>query len=237
MKSLSRYLLVPLLTAGIMACAGQGKETQKMTVRQSIGNAYGVHYFSQIEQIQYEFNVKIGEKQTRRFWIWQPKLDRVTFKGMNYHEAITYHRHEMETTTSSALKKVDAWFINDNYWLLFPFHIAWDPDAKIEDTGRQNLPIGEGKARCVVITFPATGGYTPGDVYEVYLDDNHRFLQWVYRRGGSEQATRIATWENHRQVGPLMVSLNHRGEDENFRVWFTSVGVKLAGSNGWMFAE
>ena len=156
---------------------------------------------------------------------------------MNYQEAITYHRHEMETTTSSALKKVDAWFINDNYWLLFPFHIAWDPDAKIEDTGRQNIPIGEGKARCVVITFPATGGYTPGDVYEVYLDDNHRFLQWVYRRGGSEQATRIATWENHRQVGPLMVSLNHRGEDENFRVWFTSVGVKLAGSNGWMFAE
>ena len=69
MKSLSRYLLVPLLTAGIMACAGQGKETQKMTVRQSIGNAYGVHYFSQIEQIQYEFNVKIGEKQVRRFWI------------------------------------------------------------------------------------------------------------------------------------------------------------------------
>ena len=31
-------------------------------LRQAIGNAHGIHYFSQIEQIQYEFNVKIGEK-------------------------------------------------------------------------------------------------------------------------------------------------------------------------------
>lgn len=237
MKRLSRYLLVPLLTAGIIACAGHDKETQKMTIRQSIGNAYGVQYFSQIEQIQYEFNVKIGEKQVRRFWIWEPKLDKVTFKGMNYQEAVTYHRYQIETTTSSALKKVDAWFINDNYWLLFPFHIAWDPDAKVEDTGRQNLPIGDGKSRCAVITYPASGGYTPGDVYEIYLDDDYRLMQWVHRQGGPEGPTKVTTWENHRQVGPLMLSLNHRGEDENFRVWFTSVGVKLAGSNGWMFAE
>ena len=237
MKNLSRYLMVPLLTAGIMACAGHDKETQKMTVRQNIGNAYGVHHFSQIEQIQYEFNVKIGDKQIRRFWIWEPKLDRVTFKGMNYQEAVSYHRSEIETTTSSALKKVDAWFINDNYWLLFPFHTAWDANTKVEDIGRQKLPIGDGKARCVVVTFPATGGYTPGDVYEVYLDDDYRFLQWVYRRGGSKQATRIATWENHRQAGPIVISLNHQGKDENFRLWFTDVGVKLAGSNSWMFAD
>jgi hypothetical protein len=239
-KLLPKALLITLLLLGLSACAGGGehdKGTRQMTLRERIGNAYGVHYFSQVEQIQYMFNVKIGEKQVRRFWVWEPKLDRVSFKGMDYREAVTYHRHEINMSASSELKKIDAWFINDNYWLLFPFHIAWDADIKVEDVGRENLPIGDGQARSVVITFPATGGYTPGDVYQIFLDDNDRLIQWIYRRGGSEKSPRATTWENYRQAGPLVLSLNHQAADDNFRVWFTAVGVKLAGVDSWMFTE
>lgn len=237
MKLFGKYLLPPLLLIGLFACAGHDTKTSEMTIRQGIGNSYGVQYFFQVEQIQYTFNVKVGEKQISRFWIWEPKNNRVTFKGMDYQESVTYYRHEIETTASSALKKVDAWFINDNYWLLFPFHIVWDTDAKVEDMGRRKLPIGRGQAECVVITCSATERKTPGDVYEVYLADDYRLQQWAYRRSGTETPTSITTWENHRQIGPLVVSLNHRGEDENFRVWFTDVGLKLAGSENWMFAE
>ncbi len=234
---LPKTLLLTLLLFGLSACAAQNQETRPMTIRQRIGNAYGIHYFSQLEQIQYTFNVKIGEKQIRRFWIWEPKLDRVTFKGMSYQDAVTYQRDEIDTTASAALKKIDAWFINDNYWLLFPFHIAWDANIKIDDVGRESLPLGEGKARSVVLTFPETGGYTPGDVYQIFLDDNDRLIQWIYRRGGSKNPTRITTWEDYRQAGPLVLSLDHRAEDDNFRVWFTGVGVKLAGADSWMFTE
>jgi hypothetical protein len=226
-----------LLLLGLSACAGPEKEPRQTNLRQRIGNAYGVHYFSQIEQIQYMFNVKIGEQLIKRFWIWEPKLDRVTFKGMDYQKAVTYHRHEIDTTASSALKKVDAWFINDNYWLLFPFHIAWEADIKIEDIGRQKLPLGGGIARCAVITFPPSGGYTPGDVYEIYLDNDYRLMQWVYRRGGSKEPTRVTTWEKHRPAGPLVLALNHQAADDSFRVWFTAVGVKLSGSDSWLFTE
>lgn len=237
MNPLPKALLITLLFLGLSACTGHDKETRPMTLRERIGNAYGVHYFSQVEQIQYLFNVKIGEKQTRRFWIWEPKLDRVTFKGTNYQEAVTYYRHEINTTASSALKKVDAWFINDNYWLLFPFHIVWDSDITVEDVGRRKLPLGGGKVRCVVITFPASGGFTSGDVCEIYLNDDFRILQWVYRHGGSEEPTRVTTWENYRQAGPLVLSLNHRAGDDDFRLWFTGVGVKLVGIDNWMFTE
>jgi hypothetical protein len=89
----------------------------------------------------------------------------------------------------------------------------------------------------VVVTYPATGGYTPGDVYDLYLDDDYRLIQWVYRHGGSEKPTRISTWNDHRKVGPLTLSLNHQGEDQNFRVWFTNVGVKMAGADNWLFAQ
>ena len=236
-KLLSKAVLVALLVLTLFACAAQNRETRRMTLRQSIGNAYGVDYFGSIEQIQYEFNVKIGDKWIKRFWIWEPKIDRVTFKGMNYQEAVTYHRDEIDTTASATLKKIDAWFINDNYWLLFPFHVVWDANIKVEDHGRQNLPLGSGRSRRVVITFPPSGGYTPGDVYEIFLDDNYRLIQWIYRNRGSEEPTRTTTWEDHRQAGPLVLALDHKAGDENFRVWFTSVGVKVTGSESWMFAQ
>lgn len=236
-KLLPKFLLITLWLLGLSACAGHEKETRQMTLRERIGDAYGVHYFSQVEQIQYMFNVKIGKKQISRFWVWEPKLDRVSFKGMNYQEAVTYYRHDVDTTASSALKKVDAWFINDNYWLLFPFHIVWDSNIAVEDVGRQKLPLGGGKARCVVITFPASGGYTPGDVYEIYLNENYRLLQWAYRHGGSAEPTRVTSWENYRQAGPLVLSLDHQAGDGNFRLWFTGVGVKMAGVDNWMFTE
>jgi hypothetical protein len=237
MKLFSRYLLPSLLIIGLIACAGPETQTTETAIRQRIAEAYGVQYFSQVEQVQYTFNLKIGDKLIRRFWIWEPTINRVTFKGMDYQESVTYYRPEIETSASSALKKVDAWFINDNYWLFFPFHLDWDMDAKAADIGRQKLPMGNGHARCIVVTYPATEAYTPGDVYEVYLADDYRLQQWVYRRAGSDKPASITTWENHRQVGPLVVCLDHQGEDENFRVWFTGVGIKLAGSTSWMFAE
>jgi len=232
-------ILTPLLILIIAACTASGPVTQtsQISLRQRIGNAYGVEYFSQVEQLQYTFNVKAEEKQISRFWLWEPKINRVTFKGTDYKESVTYYRHEIETTASSALKKVDAWFINDNYWLLFPFHLVWDTDAKLEDVGRRPLPIGSGRADCIVAAYPAAEGYAPGNVYEVYLDDNYRLQQWAYRHGGSDKPAGFTTWDNHLQVGPLVVALNHQGQDENFRVWFTGVGIKLTGSERWMFAE
>ena len=231
-----KIFMVFLLTVSMAACAGHNQE-RGGTTRQHIAESYGIQYFGEVEKIQYTFNVKIGEKQIKRFWIWEPHFDRVTFKGMDYQEAITYDRSQMVSTESNKLKKIDAWFINDNYWLLFPYHLAWDTKARVEDIGRHRLPMGDGEARCVVVSYPAAGGYTPGDVYDLYLDDRYRLTQWVYRRGGAEKPTRISTWEDHREVGPLTLSLNHQGEDENFRVWFTNVGVKMAGADSWLFAQ
>jgi hypothetical protein len=225
------------LVAGLTACAGGDPQSRASAVRQRIGQSYGFQYFDQIEQIQYTFNVRKGDQQTRRFWIWEPTLDRVTFDSLDYKDPITYSREDLQANPSTRLKSIDAWFINDNYWFLFPFHVAMDTQTTVEDVGRQKLPMGEGEAPCVVVTYPADGGYRPGDVYELYLDDNFRLIQWIYRRGGSETPTRIATWEDNRFLGPMVFSLSHRGDAGNFRVWFTQVGIKLAGVDGWLFMD
>jgi len=237
MKPVLSFSMVVLLITGLAACAGGDRESRDMTVRQRIARSYGFQYFDQIEQVQYTFNMRNGDKHTRRFWIWKPKLDRVTFDGMDYQDPITYYRQDLQTSPSSKLKSIDAWFINDNHWFLFPFHVAMDTRTTVADVGRKKLPMGNGEAACVVVTYPAEGGLTPGDVYELYLDENFRLVQWIYRRSGSETPTRIATWDDHRYLGPMVFSLNHQGDDGNFRIWFTQVGVKLAGVDGWMFMD
>ena len=230
--------LIAMLIIALGGCAGGDKNSQAIAVRQLIGQSYGAQYFDQIEQVQYTYNVRKGEQHNRRFWIWEPKSDKVTFDAMDYTDPVTYFRNDLQTNSSNLLKSIDAWFINDNYWFLFPFHVARDTRTMIEDVGRRKLPMGEGDAFCVVVTYPAEGdGDTPGDVYELYLDQNVRLVQWSYRREGSKTPTRIATWEDHRKLGPLVFSVNHQGEEENFQVWFTQVGVKLVDVDGWIFMD
>ena len=108
--------------------------------------------------------------------------------------------------------------------------MAWDTQAKVEDAGRKDLPIGRGTARCLIVSYPPEGGYTPGDVYELFLDGNYRIEQWIYRKGGSTVPTNVATWDDYRQVGPLLLALNHKWANKNVRIWFSNVAAKTTGS-------
>lgn len=142
---------------------------------------------------------------------------------------LRYRRDAIDEISDEALREVlreiDHQFINDSYWLLFPFQIVWS-NPTVTHEGEQPLPMGEGTAPKVTAQFPDEGGYTPGDAYDLYLDENHRVQQWVFRRGGRSDG-RPATWEDHRQLGPIIVSLGHRGPDDEFRLWFTDVRAEL----------
>jgi hypothetical protein len=87
------------------------------------------------------------------------------------------------------------------------------------------------------VSYPPEGGYTPGDVYELFLDDSFRITQWIYRKGGSTVPTNVATWDDYRQVGPLLLALNHQWANKNVRIWFSKVAVKTAGSASWINAD
>lgn len=230
------YLILTATTISLLLSTGCSRLQPRATVAQRIGSAYGIENFHQVEELRYTFNAQLGPKRINRSWSWQPAADRVVFKGIAAQGGpLTYERHSLQTDPTARLKKVDAWFINDLYWLLFPFQLVWDPTVQVkEDSGRYKMPIGNGDAKKVVVTYPPTGGYTPGDVYELYVDEDYRILQWIYRKGGAKEPTRIATWEDHRRFGMITISLNRMGPDETFRVWFTDMAIKLVGRQGWI---
>ena len=96
------------------------------------------------------------------------------------------------------MKSIPA-FINDNYWLLFPFHAYWDTSATVTDEGMHKLPLGNGSAELVAVKYPAeVGGYTPGDTWELYVGKDNRVEYFVYHRGGAKKPSR-----RHRNVGGL----------------------------------
>ena len=230
MRALLKFLFISVLVSGLVTACSTDQPVKTGDVRNKIAGAYGSDSFNRIEVIEYTFNVQIGDKHIRRSWVWWPGVEQVEFRGDSGQESMQYNRLELGQNPPQNVKQIDAKFINDNYWLLFPIHLAWDHQATVEDTGHRDLPMGRGSAKCVVVSYPKIGGYTAGDVYELFVDQNHMLTQWVYRRGGSATPTRITTWEDHRKLGPLTISMDHHGDDGKFRVWFTDVAVKLRGS-------
>jgi hypothetical protein len=136
--------------------------------------------------------------------------------------------------------EVDPAFINDNYWLLFPFHAYWDTSATVTDEGMQKLPLGKGTARKVVVKYPSDIGYTPGDTWELYVGSDNRVQAFVYRRGGPKKPSAvITTWADYKKAGPLLIATDHRGtaDGKPVRVSFSDVSVKVTGSDTWVPAQ
>ncbi len=236
------YIFVMIVSGLSMggAISGTANSQTEQEVRLQIAKAHGLQSWDQVEQLRYTFHVQRGKDQREHSWVWEVKEDRVSFAGTDKEGKpvkLTYLRSELNSRPTQQIKEIDASFINDQYWLLFPFHLVWDQGAKVEDTGRHKLPIGPGSARRIVVTYPPNGGYTPGDVWELFTGRDDRIIQWIYRRGGAAKPTVTATFDEYRQLGPLVVSLSHRGAEKGFRVWFTDVAVKLVGSAQWVPAK
>jgi len=233
MKPSIRIFTVLFLAGLVAACAGIQDANTQDTLRKRIGNAYGASSFHRVDALRYTFNAQIGDRTIQRAWVWEPETNRVVLQSSD--EGADYERRNV--ATSDELRAVDSRFINDNYWLLFPLHVFWDTAASVKDTGIVDLPIGPGQGRRVVVSYPPGKGNNSGDVYEIFLDTDFRIMEWIYRKNGAPDPTRVTTWESNKALGPITVSLMHRSKHGEFRLWFTDVGVKLVGDNLWTEPE
>jgi hypothetical protein len=234
MANASRFPVVRLLVLEVLALAATS--WAQNPIAEQIAKTYGFDSFSQIEQIRYTFNTEGAFKLTRT-WVWEPKTNQVSYDGKDKAGnpvKVTYLRSQLSGQPAVVKDEIDPSFINDQYWLLFPFHLMWDSSAEVEDTGMHKLPTGKGSARRVVVTYPAqSGGYQPGDIWELFLGTDNRIQEWIYRRAGSAKPTGVWSWEDYKKAGPLLVSVNHPGTrlGKPLRVFFSDVSVKLAGSD------
>ena len=213
-------------------------------IAEEMAKTYGLDSWGQIEGIRYTFNLDIPNLITlSHSWEWNPKTDTVTFEGKDKDGKamkVTYARSQLASQSDAVKNQVEPAFVNDQYWLVFPFHVVWDGGKTVTDDGMKKLPVGNGSAERVVVKYhPSQGGYTPGDTWELYVGPDKRVQAMVYHRGGPKKPSLvIATWEGYKKAGPLLFATDHRGtaDGKPLHLTFTGVAVKVTGSD-WMNAQ
>ena len=213
-------------------------------ILEKMAKAYGLDSWDKIEAIRYTWNLQLGKLNLSRSWEWEPKTTKVSYEGKDKDGKpvkATYLRSELSSQPDSVKNDVDPGFINDNYTLLFPLKAYWDTSAAVIDQGMYNLPMGSGTAQLVAVKYPTeSGGYTPGDTWELYVGKDNRAEYFVYHRGGARKPSLLyATWGGHKKAGPLVFSTDRRGFADGMpiRVFFTDVSVKVTGSDAWINAK
>ncbi len=138
-------------------------------------------------------------------------------------ETVTYKR---DTIQSAAMKSVDQKFINDQYWLIFPYHLVWDSGFTLTTKEKIVSPITKKEMTVLTVQYNNQGGYTPGDAYDLYLDNNYMINEWTYRKGGAEKPTLSTTWQDMINAKGLTIATNHQTLDGKFSIYFNGVTVK-----------
>lgn len=184
----------------------------------TVAARYGLAAFPRIESIHYVFNVLHAGKAKAREWTWFPKLDSVVYRGPDEKGVMltaAYSRRNKFSVGAPQIAAIDKTFVNDQYWLLFPLHLAWDKD----------LELSLAPARLLTVRYPKEGGYTPGDVYDLEVAPGGTIRKWMFRKGGADTVTMQADWSPPVLVDGLPLSLERPGKN-GFKVWFTDVKVK-----------
>lgn len=238
MKHFNNRLLM-LCLLGVMVLVGC-KSTPVAVSHQDpvlsrIIKASGLDRIDKLTEIQFTFNVRRKDGTVSRHWSWRPHEDKVTLThagSTGEDVTLTYIRKDVaaQADTKTHVLMADRWFVNDSFWLMMPLHLSWQDPGKliIDDHGMANYPLGGGDGRHVTITFPKAdqggSGYSPGDRYDLYLDDQYLIKQWSFHKGGQDKPTLTNTFESYTQLGPFHLALNHENPN-GFKLWFSDVKV------------
>jgi hypothetical protein len=244
-NSCARVVRLLGLSVLILAATSSSWAQQRDPIIEKIAKAYGLDSYDKIEAIRYTWNIDIpGLFKATHKWEWEPKTGKISFESTDKDGKpvnVSYDSSQLNSQPDPVKNEVEPAFVNDNYWLIFPFHAYWDKSATITNEGTKKLPIGAGSATLVSVKYPTeAGGYTPGDTWDLYVGKDFRVVQFVYHRGGDKKPKLVtATWTGYKKAGPLVVSTEHRGNADGkpLHLWISDVAVKVTGSDAWVNAQ
>ena len=224
-------LLLPLLS--LFSCGQEGQTGTEAesevpvfvasSLADSVALAHGFDRWAGIERLDFSFNVERNDTlKVARGWSWWPKSDSVLLREAEQETAFL----RANTAQDSAWLKADQKFINDSYWVLMPFYLVWSKDGyESLTTYNDTMPISGAGATKLTVQYRNEGGYTPGDAYDLYLDQQKMIREWAYRPGGQEEAALVMSWEDYRVVNGLQLPGDHRSQ-QGVRIYHPELGAE-----------
>ncbi|MCH7399897.1 hypothetical protein MM236_18020 [Belliella sp. DSM 107340] len=213
---LQTFLISALICIAILACSTQKEE---LSTPQKVAKAYGFENFEKINSIAYTWNVQAGDIVRTRDWKWNIQERTVYFA-----DADTSYTYSLDLPHEK-LPKADAGFINDKYWLMYPFQLMWDSGYTYEESKDVPSPISGEVGTKLTIVYNNEDGYTPGDAYDLYLDEAFMIREWVFRKGNGTEG-RAFTWETEQTFEGVTFATEHYNDQGVKFIWFTNIEVK-----------
>jgi hypothetical protein len=193
-----------------------------------------------VDAIRYTFTLDGGPKfKLQRTWIWEPKKDQITFEGKDKAGKgvkVTYVRSQLASQDAFVKETVDQASSMISTGSCSRSTSSGTPARRSRMPACRSCRWGR-KARKVVLKYPSAGGYLPGDTWELFVGNDMRIREMKFHHGGNEKpSVVVANWIDYKTAGPLLFSLDHHGKADGhaFRLNFTNVAVKLAGSDTWV---
>ncbi len=208
------------IAVGVALLMGFTSLAQEETILKKVALANGFANWESVEEIRFTFNVDRDTTHFERSWIWKPKSNDIT--AITDEGTLEYNWADMD----SLAYKTNASFINDKYWLLAPYQLVWDGDnISHEHSLKAESPIGKKNMQKLTIVYGSEGGYTPGDAYDFYFEDDLIVQEWVFRKGNSPSPSMMTTFEDYEEIKGLKLSKMHTMPGGTFKLYFTGLEV------------
>lgn len=229
---MKKFYFLTLLTLLIIGCKNDAKDesanqdqaatsaasSADESITKQIAMANGYENFKDVKQLNFTFNVKVNDTvRSQRAWKWYPQEERVEL--IEKEQTSTYVN---DGDLTDEEKAIDQKFINDSYWLLFPYQLEWS-EYTVEHSQNAEAPISKDTMEQVSIIYATEGGYTPGDTYHLFLNDDKIIQEWTYV--SSTGRTMATTWEDYEEIQGLNLAKMHKSEDGSFQLYFTDLEV------------
>lgn len=225
MKSLYIGLLCVVLVASCKSETSKPTETKEpksLSIAEKIANAHGFQNWENVSEVKFTFQVDVDTiKGKGRSWQWKPKSDEVTMVAGE--QSVTYNRN----TVDSTLVPADRAFINDKYWLFVPFQLVWDNSAKISTPKTTEAPLSKKSMNMITVTYPKEGGYTPGDAYDIFYDEDYIIREWIYRKNNAETPSLTTTFENYQDFKGIKIAKDHKKDAGSWNLNFTDLEITV----------
>jgi len=194
---------------------------QETSILEKVANAHGFQNWKNIQEIKFTFNVDRDTTHFERDWTWKPKTNDITATSTK--GTISYNWADMD----SVAYKTNGGFINDKFWLLAPYQLVWDADNVTHTHVKEaKAPISKKSIQKLTIVYSNEGGYTPGDAYDFYFDDDFLIQEWVFRKSNQPEPSMITTFEDYKEMKGLKIATMHKMDTGNFKLFFTGIEVK-----------
>lgn len=200
--------------------AANQETSTSFKIAQAIALKNGIQEWDKVQKIAFTFNVdRNGKTVAKRSWIWEPKTDDVVML-MNG-DSTTYNRTKIDSSTMAA----DRGFINDKFWLLAPYQLVWDKGTTLSTQDSVMTPISLKSSKKLTILYGDEGGYTPGDAYDFYYQDDLIITEWVFRKSNANTASMTTTFEEYKNYEGLHIATSHKGTANELHLYFTDIEV------------